>query len=153
MYLRFKITPDNQQHDLSEHIDTIYSCFKTTGLPPTTQQYVMAPVHKNGVSFYDAIVRIDDYLPNNRRGDIDSFISNMQRDLLYNVGNGRQYSIHYKTLPDDTQNEINKIDKMEDELFQLPNAKMFPDPNTNVMAAITYPHRVSTDSPMFNRIN
>lgn len=147
MYFRLKITPDNQAHDLNDHIDKIYGCLiKTSGPAPKAQHFILAPIYKAGVNYYDAIVHVET-LTEDARLAASLFIDYLLCNITYYINNGYTYKITYRTIADDS------VDKLMDDLSMQPHAKAFPDPNTNPIGAIIWEHLVAQGSPMDKQAN
>jgi hypothetical protein len=141
MYLRLKIKPDNQAHDLNDHIDKMYGYFKTKGSLPITQYFILAPINKAGEIYYDVIADVDT-ITEDSRSEASQFISHIICKITYHINNGYTYKITYRTIT------YENAEKLMDDLSFYPGAKAFPDPNTNPIGAVIWENLVNEHSPM-----
>lgn len=139
MWLRIKITPDNQTHDLSLYMDFIYSCIKTQGVF-CTKYFVLAPVNKNGL-YYDMIASFD-----GSTGD-DHFhksfiVHHINTSIVYTNNNRYTYKLSYSTLQSKTADDIINNERLVQKLSFVPGARAFPDPNSSIVGRVLFPHMV-----------
>jgi len=143
MYLRLKITPNNQAHDLNDYIDKIFGYFKTKGILPIAQSFIMAPANKAGEMYYDVIADVDT-ITEDSRSEASQFINYIICKITYYINNGYTYKITYRTIANEN------AEKLMNDLSFCPGAKAFPDPNTNPVGAIMWDNLVVRGTPMGN---
>lgn len=139
MWLRIKITPDNQTHDLSLYIDFIYNCIKTEGML-CTKYFVLAPVNKNSL-YYDMVASFDGSTGDDKF-DKSFIVDDINAQIVYKNNNGYTYKVSYSTLQSETADDIINNERMVQKLSFVPSAKAFPDPNASILGRLLFPHMV-----------
>ena len=143
MYFRLKIKPDNQAHDLNDYIDKIYGYFKTKGILPITECFILVPINKAGEIYYDVFCSVDTITEDSKL-EASQFINYILCNITYYINNGYTYKITYKTIG------LGNGGKLMEELSNNPQAKAFPDPNTTPTGAIIWDDLVVRGTPMGN---